>query len=645
MTRFLTTLAGLFALAGTSFAQDYSLSATGWVNGPSGTSTYTGTQNIQAGPNYWAISPYTGSTMVGLVPTDPTASYNNMTNSLGMSASSVTALSGEIAAQNPSGGGNITNGSWTSKDFSFTGPAKFSMYWIYTSTDYVPFNDGSITTLVNTTNPATTVKINGVTTQYLLLGATNPGTGNYSTGSYGSTGWQIVNYEITVAGTYRLGFASFNQGDTALSPILYVNDGLGSVTLNGQPFASVAPNDPNMPDINNGGGGTPKPTVVSTAPGPDTVTIQTVPGVIIKAQSESRGTPVVTLSYADVGFKGSKTFDVTRTTTQVTKTPVTIVDVTTTPITIFTTTTPSTIKTWSDGTTTTENGSPVTTSEIVNQVVTETKTITDVDTKTSSETKSAASDGIKNAVAFRNNSLYTGNPLDRKDGAWIEPYFGASRISSTMKAQGLSMGHQITVGNNTAGIAVDVAKAETGTKLGAETQSNSVAGVVYIMTKQEYLWYKGAVGIGHAEYKNSMTIPSFGLGTANKAKQVNVFVDNTFYSAYDYYGLRPFVGVLVNNSNIVGTESIGSPLLASVPNKGSTVYGLPYVGLRYEPIKDVSVEYRATKSPDFNTVHSVRANVNKKIKDNIYLNLSVGVDKGSKNYQSAVGMIGLVVKF
>ena len=169
-----------------------------------------------AGSNNWAISPYTGSTMVGLTPTSPTASYSNMTSALGMSAASVSALSAEIAAQNPSGGGNITNGAWISKDFTFAAPTTFSMYWVYTSTDYVPFNDGSITSFVNVNSATTLGKINNVLTQYLLLGATNPGTGNYSTGSYGSTGWQIVNYEVITAGTYKLGFASFNQGDTAL---------------------------------------------------------------------------------------------------------------------------------------------------------------------------------------------------------------------------------------------------------------------------------------------------------------------------------------------------------------------------------------------------------------------------------------------
>jgi len=56
-------IAMFFAMVPLANAQttDYSLSASGWTNGPSGTATKTGTQTIQAGSNAWAISPYTGS--------------------------------------------------------------------------------------------------------------------------------------------------------------------------------------------------------------------------------------------------------------------------------------------------------------------------------------------------------------------------------------------------------------------------------------------------------------------------------------------------------------------------------------------------------------------------------------------------------
>jgi hypothetical protein len=116
------------------------------------------------------------------------------------------------------------------------------MAWQYLSTDYTPYNDGSIMTLVHKTNTSIVGNLNNNNSQYALLGFTNPGTGNYSTGSYGATGWQVAIFTVPEDGVYSLGFASFNLGDTALSPILFVDELQGVTTLNGTTFQSVDPN-------------------------------------------------------------------------------------------------------------------------------------------------------------------------------------------------------------------------------------------------------------------------------------------------------------------------------------------------------------------------------------------------------------------
>ncbi len=110
------------------------------------------------------------------------------------------------------------------------------------STDYTPFNDGSIMTLIHSSDPTKIPVLNNETKRYALLGFTTPGTGNYATDSYGSTGWQLATITVPVSGDYILGFSSFNLGDTALSPILLVDDLQGSTTLNGQTFGPIAPN-------------------------------------------------------------------------------------------------------------------------------------------------------------------------------------------------------------------------------------------------------------------------------------------------------------------------------------------------------------------------------------------------------------------
>ena len=105
------------------------------------------------------------------------------------------------------------------------------------------------------------------------------------------------------------------------------------------------------------------------------------------------------------------------------------------------------------------------------------------------------------------------------------------------------------------------------------------------------------------------------------------------------------MGALINNSTISDAKTTGNLLLANTPPKGSTTYGVPYAGLRYEFDKNVSLEYRMTQSPDFKTVHGVRASVKKEIDKDVYLDFVLGSEKGSRGYTNTYGMVGLVWKF
>ena len=614
MNKFTAAFAALFAFVGVAAAQstDYSLGASGWTNGPAGTTTYTGTQNLQAGPNAWTISPYTGSTMVGLVPTNPTATFNNMTTALGMSATSASALAAEIAAQNPQGGGSITNGAWVYKDFSFNAPATFSMYWVYTSTDYVPFNDGSITSFVNTSSATTLGKINNILAQYILLGATNPGTGNYSTNSYGSTGWQIVNYEVVTSGTYRLGFASFNQGDTALSPVLYVNDGLGTVTKNGQTFGAVAPNDPNMPSSPSAPPPAPSnPTVVSTTPTTATVVSTTTNGTPTTAN-------LVTLGSTNTGSK----FNVTQTTTPVTATPYTITTVTT----------PQVIQTWSDNTTTTI-------ADPNNSATTTTQNGTAYQFGNSSEsTKSVSSTGAKDAVSHKNMNLFLIDPLSTPDGTWAAP---AGMVGGKFALGGAAFGWQKTIDNNTVGLAFSHLAGKSSGYTGSKTETETTSGTAYIMSRQPYAWIKGAVGFSSSEHRTNVSIPEFALVNNNKVNQKNFYADVAVYSPQTFYGFRPLAGVIVNRSELDSSEG-GSPLLSSKPKNGSTTKASPYIGARYEINKKTAVETRVITNTDQKTIISNRVTVSENIGKNVAVTATVGFDKGiNTKYNNAYGLVGL----
>jgi len=548
--------------------------------------------------------------MVGLTPTNPTATFNTMTGALGMSSASASALAAEIAAQNPSGGGSITNGAWVYKDFSFNAPATFSMYWVYTSTDYVPFNDGSITSFVNTSSATTLGKINNILTQYILLGATNPGTGNYSTGSYGSTGWQIVNYEVVDAGTYRLGFASFNQGDTALSPVLYVNDGLGTVTKNGTTFGAVAPNNPDMPTV---GPVTPSnPTVVSTTPTNPTVTSSTTFGTSAPAAS------LIVNSSTNTGSQ----FNVTQTTTPVTATPWTTTTVTT----------PQVTQTWSDNTTTTiaDPNNPATTT-------TQTGTTYQFG-DSSAKTKSVSSTGAKDAVAHKNMNLFLIDPLSTPDGTWAAP---AGSINGKFALSGAAFGWQRTIDNNTFGFAFSHLAGDSRGYTGSKTSTESTSGTAYIMSRQPYAWVKGSVGFSSSDHRTNVSIPEFALINNNKVNQKNFYADMAVYSPQSFYGFRPLVGVTVNRSELDSTES-GSPLLSSKPRNGSTTKASPYIGARYEISKNAAIETRVITNTDHKTIISNRVTVSEKIGKNVSLTATVGFDKGiNTRYNNTYGLVGL----
>jgi hypothetical protein len=169
--------------------------------------------------------------------------------------------------------GNPTDAAWITRDVQLTAGVIYTMSWNYVGTDYVPFNDGSITSLVPVSiqsNP--TIKVNNSVGNYALLGFTNPGTGDYSTNSFGSTGWQISTYEVSVTGTYKLGFAVFNLDDNVLSPALMIDDQPGGTQrceqggTNCTSFGGVAPNNPTAPTV--------PPTVPSTV-APETTTTST----------------------------------------------------------------------------------------------------------------------------------------------------------------------------------------------------------------------------------------------------------------------------------------------------------------------------------------------------------------------------------
>ncbi len=277
---------------------------TGWT---SSTLSAVGSTTTQAGQNTWVINPY-GSYMGQLQ--IQSGSFNQMTSALGLTSSSSTAITTLLTQQAQTGGGNPnpTTAGWVTREVTLTAGQTFTLAWQYISVDYVPFNDGSIATL--TQNGTDVATVNNYQQQYALLGFTNPGTGDYSTGSYGATGWQVATFQVSVDGTYTLGFGVFNLGDQALSPVLYIDEVQGTTTLNGQTFGAVAPNNSTAPSSPVSGGGGSTPTTVSTVNSGTTVdTSNLASSVTVNGGTIQIATTGVTLTNTFVADTNGMTVD------------------------------------------------------------------------------------------------------------------------------------------------------------------------------------------------------------------------------------------------------------------------------------------------------------------------------------------------
>ena len=242
---------------------DFNAGTTGWDTTGGLTAEGTQIQINNNSQNNWVYT--TNGAKSGRLQPQANNTFSTVLQStLGLTSTEVTAVRAAFS-------GSPTNSAFTFRTVTLEAGVTYRMAWSYTSTDYAPYNDGSLTTLVPVSgNP--TITVNNSAKRWALLGFTVPPTGIYSTGDYGSTGWQIATYQVDTTGDYKLGFSVFNIGDTAMSPVLIVDDERGSVTRSGVPFGAVAPNDASAPNI-------------ATSVSPSSQTVTGTPGVAITSTS------------------------------------------------------------------------------------------------------------------------------------------------------------------------------------------------------------------------------------------------------------------------------------------------------------------------------------------------------------------------
>lgn len=273
----------------------------------------------------WTFSPKNATKAVLLQPKGE-QTFSQATTALGLSSTEVGQIQSLLTSQAQAsgfGGGNPTDASWITREVELTAGDTYTMAWNYIGTDYVPFNDGSITSLVPVTVAGTPViTVNNYVQSYALLGFTNPGTGDYSTNSFGSTGWQTSTYEVSVTGTYKLGFASFNLDDQALPPALMVDSEAGSTQkcISGTctTFGGVEPNNETAPTV---APTTTSPATTTSTTSTTTTTLPPAPTSLVVTSLDdttSSGTLRWAITQANAnsgGIYDSITFDVTGTIT------------------------------------------------------------------------------------------------------------------------------------------------------------------------------------------------------------------------------------------------------------------------------------------------------------------------------------------
>ena len=476
-------------------------------------------------------------------------------------------------------------------------------------------------------NVNTTYMTPGITVNYAAVSAIinsqgipliSDGTGEVSgmswIGRAGNLGQGVTGTIVTVADTNWLDNVRFStaqgatvaqqQNVTALDDIIrgiVAGTVAGTISANGNGAGSQQQNQ--------------APTVVTTAAGPN--------GIV---SATTYGTATTSIQVVDGRTNGANSFKITRT-----KTPYT-----TTPFTNTVTTTPSTVTTYSDGSTVTTNGTPVVSST--------TGSVISVGQSTS-ESQFVSATATRDAIRARNMNPFLVDPVSTRDGVWASPFYRSTRSEGNVTAQGASAGWQNTVDNNSFGFAVSGDRGSVNGLTNSTSNIESYSGSVYVLIRDDMLWYKASVGYGRSTYQTKNEIPTFALVNNSTISQNNIYADLGVYAANTFEGFRPLAGVIINRSEVSGYET-GSVLLSTLPPNATEMQIMPYIGTRYELSKEFALEFRAIQTPDYKTVLSNRGVISGNITENISVNATIGFDKSLKEkYNNFYGMIGLKVSF
>lgn len=559
---------------------------------------------------------------------------------LGLSSSQITSLSTLLQQQavaSTYGSGSITNLAYVYRTVNLTAGTTYRFAWNYIGTDYVPYNDGSITTLVPTGSTTGVTTVNNYIQNYALLGFTNPGTGDYSAGTFGSTGWQVSTYSVDTSGSYQLGFAVFNLDDTALSPVLLIDNLQGTTTRNGVTFGAVAPNAGTSAPSSS------SPTLVSSAAGTPTVTTSTSYGTTSVTENVTIGDTITVVTITDTRTGVSKVLSVNRNTNTVSTTPITTTTTSTTPITTTTTTTPVTINTYSDGSTQSVNGTPIVSSSVSNQITVTSNVVNDVLTSNQNQSYSTRIDqydylfksnqrinsNIDSNILDRHKSIGSAlqsklNTVGNDEDGWF--YLIAdnqrSNVSDTyrLNTTRFGVGHEKKIQNDwMVGFQYNnINSSLSGQQSGGKLEKHHF-GIYSLYVSDDWL-LKSDIGLSTNSFHNHHSIDELNMSNSSKSRGTDFWISNRLYTP-DIVGFRAFSGIRIQNLYVREVSESGTAITAITHNRFQQSNTITDLGFRYENViaSNINLMLEAWRTTD--NVNNIKLGIGTSIHNNIFGNI------------------------
>jgi Autotransporter beta-domain len=476
----------------------------------------------------------------------------------------------------------------------------------------------------------------------------------YSISFYALSTYQASSTDQARIGVYAGACTSLTMSASACVPTNTGSNGQGftpiavpAQTVNaGTPQANTPVPDPNS-----------APTVQSTTNGTPIVTTTTTDGSTITTSTSSRGTTtsvaVATLGATAVAtaITDSRTtqtaqqLNINRNTTITSTTPVTTVTTSTTPITTVTTnttprtvttvTTPTYIDLYTDNSTQTRNGTPVTTTSttnivttttaVVNEVVTATTYSNNVDVASTDKSYSTRVDQysqlsninqsmnyiMDSGVLDRNRVLADGFNVSKRNNFYVTGSAGQSNTqngySYTSATYGLGYDWQfapewIVGGQYNRGQAN--LNGATGTNAGGSLNKDAI--VLYSAYTLNDWILKNDFGYAMNTFNTNHSLPELGMSNTSSTNGQDMWATARVYTP-EFLDLRPFVGVRTETNQRNGVTESGTPLTAMTYSAVNNNKTSTDVGVRYDTI--ISTDWRITgeyayNSQNFNTAYA-----------------------------------------